>query len=537
MKCCGYVGCNKTVFVDPVNGRVHEFCSRRHAQLYFNEGTNKRPKLDLNPDDDSALDYAIALSLQENVTCHHNIPQTLNRQFPITSSIQSTASGGFHDADLDAAIALSLQSQEQDAVRSYEKDSALAAQFAAQEEEDHILALSLLRQQEASTESCINDTAVAESLQEQLNMRDAEQAAGHLLAHPSLVHWTCAVCLFAENSKKAPLCAQCKEPRDRTWACTHCTFDNVASDAQCSMCGTSVSPHQVPCSSSSSSSGSGTTSRRSSTQCGLPGCIRPALYYGFCTEEHRERAIARHLLPPAESDIDRVLMGPSGGFTAHLLMATHPRHGSVKAQFLDSWEKPLRVSDPQGRGAPRVERIFWIQVSPQLRAAFDIAKATVGNVCRHFHGTSQAPSCFFGTDPSKPPCKSRQCNVCSISTHSFDRERCGTATRALTFLRYGRGLYFSPISSKSHDYNEGSRRVRPAPQGKSREWRCMFLCTVAVGKPFRTQEGTLPAESCPPVGFDSVMGERGNALNYEEVVVYDQTRAIPSYLIVYSTPL
>jgi len=39
---------------------------------------------------------------------------------------------------------------------------------------------------------------------------------------------------------------------------------------------------------------------------------------------------------------------------------------------------------------------------------------------------------------------------------------------------------------------------------------------------------------CPPSGYDSVYGVAGADLNYSEVVVYDEARVVPSYLIVYS---
>jgi hypothetical protein len=62
----------------------------------------------------------------------------------------------------------------------------------------------------------------------------------------------------------------------------------------------------------------------------------------------------------------------------------------------------------------------------------------------------------------------------------------------------------------------------------------MFLCNVAVGSTFRTTEGFLPKEQCPPPGYNSVTGEVGPHLNYDELVVYKESQAIPTYLIVYS---
>ena len=92
-------------------------------------------------------------------------------------------------------------------------------------------------------------------------------------------------------------------------------------------------------------------------------------------------------------------------------------------------------------------------------------------------------------------------------------------------LRYDEGLYFSPVSSKSHDYNGGSER---AYKGDGRKWRAMFLCNVVVGKPFVTRDGSLPSQDCPPRGFDSVVGEAGLDLNYPEVVVYQEAQANPT---------
>ncbi len=38
-------------------------------------------------------------------------------------------------------------------------------------------------------------------------------------------------------------------------------------------------------------------------------------------------------------------------------------------------------------------------------------------------------------------------------------------------------------------------------------------------------------------GYDSVEGEPGEDLNYDEVVVYNNDQAVPSYLIIYSLPV
>lgn len=35
----------------------------------------------------------------------------------------------------------------------------------------------------------------------------------------------------------------------------------------------------------------------------------------------------------------------------------------------------------------------------------------------------------------------------------------------------------------------------------------MFTASVVVGRPFKTHEGQLPPEMCPPQGYDAVLGE------------------------------
>ena len=206
-------------------------------------------------------------------------------------------------------------------------------------------------------------------------------------------------------------------------------------------------------------------------------------------------------------------------------MNKHLKYNNIKKQFLNSWANPEN-------GEPRVERIYWIVLNQEIHSSYLKAKESGGGkVLRRFHGTSQNINCMFGTDPSKAPCDGRDCNVCSICKTSFKLSRAASGGGRRMNLRYGEGLYFSPVSSKSHDYNTGSERVYAG----GRKWRAMFLCNVVAGRSFVTKEGFLDPALCPPRGYDSVVGEVGVALNYPEVVVYDEVRAIPSFLIVYST--
>jgi len=92
--------------------------------------------------------------------------------------------------------------------------------------------------------------------------------------------------------------------------------------------------------------------------------------------------------------------------------------------------------------------------------------------------------------------------------------------------RYGSGIYTSATSSKSNDYSENRQTAVRSP------WKAVLLNKVVVGKGFRikTNSDKLTA---PPAGYDSVLGEVGVVLNYDELVVYNNDAVIPSYLVMY----
>ena len=62
----------------------------------------------------------------------------------------------------------------------------------------------------------------------------------------------------------------------------------------------------------------------------------------------------------------------------------------------------------------------------------------------------------------------------------------------------------------------------------------MLVASVAAGKVFKTIEAEILDERLlPPRGYDSVVGEVGPNLNYDELVVYNDAAALPEFLIVY----
>jgi hypothetical protein len=206
--------------------------------------------------------------------------------------------------------------------------------------------------------------------------------------------------------------------------------------------------------------------------------------------------------------------GPDWSMTR--IVSGHPKYDSVVAQFAGCWHKA---------GTPRVHHILQIRNPTEVYEAFSQYAERCGNVCRRFHGTSTHADCLGGLDLGAKPCQRKECAVCNICRVGFSLERSGSST---SFSRFGKGSYFSATSGKSHDYSTLSEKAVNGTR-----MRLMFLCKVAVGRAYRTQEDR-PDLIAPPAGFDSVVGVPGKRLNYDECVVYDEHAAMPSYLIAYS---
>ena len=246
-----------------------------------------------------------------------------------------------------------------------------------------------------------------------------------------------------------------------------------------------------------------------SSRCGIPGCHQPVRHYGFCTDAHRALAIDKRIVAASDGGVQHVLVGDNGSYTAHLLFRTHPKYETIKLQFLTTWTEP-------GLATPTVERIYFIHPTPALKDRFDAVVRRDGHgpdsVMRVFHGTSQATHCQFGVSAHAPPCAAgTSCNVCSITRSSFNTTKAGQGPGGAAWgahLRYGPGMYFSPVSSKSHAYNVGSEKTKPAGRGAVRKWRCMFVVDVCVGRAHVTRQGRLEGPM-PPPGYDSVYGVAG----------------------------
>ncbi|KAI9465774.1 hypothetical protein BJY52DRAFT_1143683 [Lactarius psammicola] len=271
-------------------------------------------------------------------------------------------------------------------------------------------------------------------------------------------------------------------------------------------------------------------SRRSPTpeedSCTIPGCQRPVYVDAngnkskFCSDRHRAAAV-RHGI--AEGclvckEMPTVLVGEKQSdfcskrcSTAALSKAptileipkTNKSYLSVEKQFTEQWKHPtpvpavIKIWRIYGERSVQ-DRFFRYQLEVERRTGIPNA-----NTRRRFHGTIRA--CRLGdTSTDGALCRLSNCNMCSIIRSSFQLALVGKRTN---FGRFGAGIYTSATSSKANDYCAGSASLNKA----------MLLNDVVLGK---TVKLTTNDESLtkPPGGNDSVIGEPGGDLNYDESI-------------------
>jgi len=193
---------------------------------------------------------------------------------------------------------------------------------------------------------------------------------------------------------------------------------------------------------------------------------------------------------------------------------------TMEELFYDGWTHPYKAK-------PKIQAIFKI-LSPnwsfkQYHRHYAMAispeslrKKNPGNEQFLFHGTNRF--CRLGEHNSLiQPCSLPTCNLCSIIRDSFDMKRCGTKH---DFRRFGDGIYTTVSSSKADDYVlNGDESLR---------FRVLLVSRVVVGKPHKRRQNATWLTK-PPYGLDSVVGEPGVDLNYEETVVYDNDAIRPAF--------
>ncbi|KIO21983.1 hypothetical protein M407DRAFT_54976, partial [Tulasnella calospora MUT 4182] len=198
---------------------------------------------------------------------------------------------------------------------------------------------------------------------------------------------------------------------------------------------------------------------------------------------------------------------------------------SVCNQFYASWRH-------MNKRRPNVVHVYKITLGQEVMSSyrtyqnwveasgdFSARGMSPGNECRRWHGTTRL--CNLGDDPSTMSCcKQYNCPLCCILWSSFRVDKVNSSGRP--FSRFGPGIYSSSASSKADDYSFSA-----APS----YYKAMLLTTVIVGRGYKAYRDW--EVSAPPPGYNSVIGEVGGALNYDELVVYHDDAIRPSWFIIY----
>ncbi|TFY64913.1 hypothetical protein EVG20_g5789 [Dentipellis fragilis] len=223
----------------------------------------------------------------------------------------------------------------------------------------------------------------------------------------------------------------------------------------------------------------------------------------------------------------------------------------VVDQFRASWRHPTPC--------PVIKKIYRIRGKPSAVSAYEAYRAnlesvghftsqnknmTEGNEERRWHGSTKAQSePVYLETLAKQICAQLQPalfvasfvtpSTCPVSAALM--EEAGQYLTMGSYLvkvnanfRFGRGIYTSSTSSKSD-----TPYTKNVGRALSSTYKAMLLTKVAVGRGFKSlvDMRTLTA---PPKGYNSVLGEVGVSLNYDELVVYRSNAIIPVYLVIYS---
>ena len=154
--------------------------------------------------------------------------------------------------------------------------------------------------------------------------------------------------------------------------------------------------------------------------------------------------------------------------------------------------------------------------NPKLKYQFQKyhSSLSVKTIGQYYHGTGLKCAIY----QNATVCSDNSCGICGVSQKGMLPN---FKTSNITFQRFGNGFYLAPNSSKCHDYTRGYDK-----------YRAMLLFDVAEGNKYivKNDQTTLTA---PPQGYDSVYGQHGSSLNYDEIVLYKSEAILPTHVVVY----
>ena len=143
-----------------------------------------------------------------------------------------------------------------------------------------------------------------------------------------------------------------------------------------------------------------------------------------------------------------------------------------------------------------------------------LSSLSVKTVKQYYHGTGLKCAIY----QSCTVCSDETCGICGVSQKGMLPNFKATN---ITFQRFGNGFYLAPNSSKCHDYTRGHDK-----------YRAMLLFDVAEGNKYIVKDNQTKLKA-PPQGYDSVYGQSGSALNYDEIVLYKSEALLPTHILVY----
>ncbi|TFY64614.1 hypothetical protein EVJ58_g2510 [Rhodofomes roseus] len=191
---------------------------------------------------------------------------------------------------------------------------------------------------------------------------------------------------------------------------------------------------------------------------------------------------------------------------------------AISKFFKDQWKHPT-PSTPTIIWKIYCDRAHEAEFSKYRHAIHRKTHYPSGNSKRRWHGTIRA--CTIGDSEGQTDfCEDDDCSLCSIIRTSF---RIAKAKKRTNFGRFGAGIYTSATSSKAHAY--------VAEKGGS-PYKAMLLNDVVLGKPIKLKK-TDTSLTEPPEDYDSVIGEPGGDLNYDEAIVYKNEAIRPLFLVIY----
>ena len=181
----------------------------------------------------------------------------------------------------------------------------------------------------------------------------------------------------------------------------------------------------------------------------------------------------------------------------------------IKGHFTKQW-------DPRKGTCGVLYEVFLID-NPKLKDEFQdyLSSLSVKTVSQHYHGTSLKCAIYQNVTV----CSDEACGVCGIIKKGILPD---FKTSNIKFQRFGDGFYLAPNSSKCHDYTQGHDK-----------YRAMLLFDVAEGNKYIVKDNQTRLKG-PPQGYDSVYGESGSSLNYDEIVLYSSKALLPTHILVYT---